>query len=142
MTNEKLDIPKNLIEPVSKDIEEAVKDLQDEGDIEVGLRRVGDLRGKMQAIPNFKDTPENRFATFIVWDTIGKTLAVFRAGNKEWRETNEKPLTEIRVALTDYLIKLNDYFKKGSYTDVIRASKDYFFTLIKAIDNLTTPNTQ
>ena len=142
MTNEKLDIPKNLIEPVSKDIEEAVKDLQDEGDIEVGLRRVGDLRGKMQAIPNFKDTPENRFATFIVWDTIGKTLAVFRAGNKEWRETNEKPLTEIRVALTDYLIRLNDYFKRGSYTDVIRASKDYFFTLIKAIDNLTTPNTQ
>ena len=142
MTNEKLDIPKDLIEPVSKDIEEAVKDLQDEGDIEVGLRRVGDLRGKMQAIPNFKDTPENRFATFIVWDTIGKTLAVFRAGNKEWRETNEKPLTEIRVALTDYLIKLNDYFKRGSYTDVIRASKDYFFTLIKAIDNLTTPNTQ
>ena len=142
MTNEKLDIPKNLIEPVSKDIEEAVKVLQDGGDIGVGLRRVGDLRAKLQAIPNFKDTPENRFATFIVWDIIGKTLTVLRAGNEEWRETNEKPLTEIRVALTDYLIKLNDYFEKGSYTDIIRASKDYFFTLIKASDNLTTPNAQ
>ena len=141
MNNEKLDIPKNLIVPVSKDIEEAVKDLQDEGDIEVGLRRVGDLRKKMQAIPDFKDTPENRFATYIVWDTIGKTVAVFRAGDKEWRETNEEPLTEIRVALTDYLIRLNDYFKKGSYTEVVRASKDYLFKVIKATGQLTQPPT-
>jgi predicted component of viral defense system (DUF524 family) len=69
-----------------------------------------DLRKKMQVIPDFKDTPENRFATYIVWDTIGRTVAIFREGDKEWRETNEEPLTDIRVALTDYLIRLNDYF--------------------------------
>lgn len=139
MTNEKLDIPKNLIEPVSKDIEEAVKDLQDEGDMELGLRRVDDLRKKMQVIPEFKDTPENRFATYIVWDAIGRTVAIFRAGDKEWRETNEEPLTDIRVALTDYLIRLNDYFKKGSYTEVVRASKDYLFKVMKATGQLTQP---
>ena len=141
MTNEKLDIPKDLIEPVSKDIEEAVKNLQDEGDIDVGLRRVDDLRNKMKAIPDFKDTPENRFATYIVWDTIGKTVAVFRAGDKEWREKNEEPLADTRVALTDYLIRLNEYFKKGSYTEVVSASKDYLFKVIKAIDQLTQPPT-
>ena len=137
MVNEKLVVHENLVEPIAKDIEEARRSFNEKKDLRLVLHLVGGVQNKIKNIPEFEDTPENRFATFVVWNIIGQTGGLFQGKTKEWYETNEKNLEKLGVALMDYLNKIKESLEKGSYEDILRLSKEYFFTLIKISEKLT-----
>ena len=139
MANEKLVVHENLVKPIAEGIEEAIRDFNEKKDLRLVLHLIGDVRNKIKIIPEFEDTPENRFATFVVWNVIGQTELLFRGKTKEWYETNEKNMEKLGVALIDYLNKIKESLEKGSYEDILRLSKEYFFTLVKISDKLTIP---
>ena len=137
MANEKIIVHENLVKPIAKDIEEARRRFNEKKDLRLVLHLVADVRNKIKIIPEFEDTPENRFATFVVWGVIAQTEVIFREKTKEWYETNEKSIKELGVALMDYLYKIKEALENGSYEDMLRVSKEYFFTYLKITDNLT-----
>ena len=137
MLNEKLVVHENLVKPIAKDIEEAIRGFNEKKDLRLVLHLVMGVKNKIKNIPEFEDTPENRFATFVAWDVIGQTLLLFKGKTKEWYEINEKNTGELGVALMDYLHKIKESLENGSYEDMLRVSKEYFFTFVKISDKLT-----
>ena len=139
MAEEKIDIPKNILQPLSENLEEAVEHLKDEKTVPLGIRDLGAVRDLLKSIPDFIDTPENRYGTYVVWDLLGNTLEVFKAAgkDKEWREENKENIEEIKTDLIDYLSKINVYFSKGAYGDILMATKMNFYTLNTVAKKLT-----
>ncbi|MCK4730939.1 MAG: hypothetical protein KAT65_00645 [Methanophagales archaeon] len=137
MENEKLIVHETIVKPIAKDIEEVVNIFSEKKDIRLVLRLVINAGNKIKSIPEFEETPENRFATFIVWNIIGQTGSIFQNKTKEWYKVNENTIKEIGEALMNYLRQIRDSLENESYEDMMEASKGYFVTFVKITDKLT-----
>lgn len=139
MENEKLIVHETIVKPIAKDIEEAIKSFSEKKDIRLVLRLVISAGNKIKNIPEFEETPENRFATFIVWNIIGQTGAIFQNKRKEWYKVNENTIKELGDALMNYLRQIKDSLENESYEDMMGVSKEYFATFIEITDKFTIP---
>jgi hypothetical protein len=139
MENEKLIVHETIVKPIAKDIEEAIKSFSEKKDIRLVLRLVIIAGNKIKSIPDFEETPENRFATFIVWTIIGQTGAIFQNKRKEWYKVNENPIKELGDALMNYLRQIKDSLENESYEDMMEVSKEYFATFVGITDKFTIP---
>jgi hypothetical protein len=126
MSDEKLAIGDALLNPIIQSIDETLSSLDKQVDMRKSLRSLAEVSSKVRVFPDFEDSAENRFASFLVWAMLAQAEAVIKNQDDESFKSNIEDYEKYKAALKDYLINIKQGLKDKSYQRVIEATKIYF----------------
>ena len=121
-------IKKEIAQSVVSKIDEALGALAKSPDPRQSYSQIATLHKVVRYLPEFQDSPEIRFTTFIFWSVIGaSTWSDLDEAGDRWMATNKDEMAELHGNMVEYLRKVRQAFDSDDGSVLLEASKSFLF---------------
>ena len=122
-----LEIDETTLQAINSAIDEFISLAEAKKDIRLTSGAVAKISNKIRAMAELKETPDNRFISFLIQYLFRHLLVHFEGEDEEWFELNKETLDQCLQHLKNLMTSLKSSFTSKSFEKAIDAIKMYFF---------------
>lgn len=122
----KIEIDVKMKKSIMEDLAELQSLLSSGVDLRKILRRIPNIQMKIRTLPEYYETPENRFSSFLIWSLIGETFSHLEDKTENWYEENKKTIDQIQNVSAEYFKDLKVAIDEDSFEKIITSCMVFF----------------
>ena len=84
--------------------------------------KVPDIQIKIRSMPEYNNTPTNRFASYIIWSMIGEVFGNLQDKTDKWHEKNQENVEKLKKASATYFKEIKIAFEEDSFEKIVASS--------------------
>ncbi|RLI19382.1 hypothetical protein DRO47_06405 [Candidatus Bathyarchaeota archaeon] len=122
-----LEVNDEALRMINSSIDEVLTMINESEDIRKIIASLPKIGHKIRAMAEIKDTPDNRFLSFIIGFLIATCRAYLEDKEMSWYELNKETLAECTIALKNFLTNLKSAINEKSFEKAIDAAKMFYY---------------
>ena len=132
-----LEVDETTLKVISSSIDEALSLIEGNKDIRIISARLPKVANTIRAMAEINDTPDNRFAQFLVTHFLYDFSLRFASKEEEWYKLNKESVDQCILHLKNLLTGLQSSFNSKSFEKTIDTIKMFFFAYYQATSGLS-----
>ncbi len=121
-------IGREIVGSIVSKTDDVLKILKESSDPRMSYSSLAKLRTTIKYVPEFQDSPEIRFATFVFWAVIGSgTWGKIPEGADDWMVSSRGEMEELIQNTIVFLESVRKAFESDEADILLDASKDFLY---------------